>query len=529
MPRPATLTDAIDLVRKSALLDDGALKAFVARTKHRGLRGLTTDALLARMVEEGLLTQFQARQLAEGRWRGLVLGNYSLKARIGRGGMGQVFLGEHRALKRPVAIKVLNAAFADDALAKARLVREAQATAALDSPHIVKVFDFDADHSPPYLVMEYVDGVSLQALVALTGTLRVEAAVLCGRQIAEGLAHAAAAGSVHRDIKPANLLLDRIGLVKILDMGIVLRSGETEALTLRTEGPSPILGTVDYLAPEQALDSHAVDARADIYALGGTLYFLLAGRPPFSGGDALSRLRRKQEADPEPIHLLRPDVPEELSAAITKMLARDPAERFRCASEAADALAPWAMPVPGFPEELFDRIGPPDWSGEFPAMAQGSSVVPNLRAERTGWNSVGSSVHAVLPQTLEGSPTLPCATGVEVLSSSLTVTPPPHSNPTRPERRLPALAPPPTERMRVIPAKRTRKFPLRRVALVGFALALVLATAVLVGLLGATGVLRFRAQSENRARGAGEVAPASGSPLQFGVASLTNEKGHHSG
>ena len=479
MPRPATLTDAIDLVRKSALLDDGALKAFVTRTKDRGLRGLTTDLLLARMVEESLLTQFQARQLAEGRWRGLVLGDYALKARIGRGGMGQVFLGEHRTLKRIVAIKVLNASLADDPVAKARLEREAQATAALDSPHIVKVYGFDAGHSPPYMVMEYVDGVSLQALVALTGTLRVEAAVLCGRQIAAGLAHAAGAGSVHRDIKPANLLLDRAGVVKILDMGIVLLGGETEALTLRTEGPAPILGTVDYLAPEQARDSHAVDARADIYALGGTLYFLLAGRPPFAEGDPVQRLRRKQTADPEPIHRLRPDVPAGVSAAIAKMLARDPADRFRSASEAGAALAPWAVPVPGFPEELFARIGPPDWSGEFPNPAKGSSVVPTLHSERSGWNAFGSSVHTPLSQTADGSPTLPCGIGPGMSASSLTVTPPPHSHPTRPEQALPAgPGPPPTERMPMLRARGSRRFAIRMAALVAAALMLIAVLAV---------------------------------------------------
>jgi len=533
MPRPATLTDAIGLVRKSGLLDDGAVKEFVDRMRRRGLRGLTTDALLASMVEQGLLTRFQGHQLAEGRWRGLVLGDYDLKARIGRGGMGQVFLGEHRSLKRTVAIKVLNASLADDPLAKARLEREARATAALDSPHIVKVFGFDSEHSPPYIVMEYVDGVSLQALVALTGTLRVEAAVLCARQIADGLAHAAAAGSVHRDVKPANLLLDRTGVVKILDMGIVLMSGDSQALTLRAEGPSPILGTIDYIAPEQAVDSHAVDGRADIYALGGTLYFLLAGQPPFAGGEPMTRLRQKQAADPEPIHRLRPDVPEALSAAIAKMLARDPADRYQSAGDAAEALAPWAVPVPGFPEELFERIGPPDWSGEFPAQGKGSGAVPTARAERAGWNAYGSNVHSGLAQMPAESPTLPCGTGPALLSSSLTVTPPPHSHPTRPERCLPSNSPPPTERMPVLPPRGAlpvpgaRKFPVRTAAIVG--LMLILALAVAVCLLAIATGTATGARPCDRPSGTGEVDAQSEYPLQLCRGFLLEQKGHRSG
>ncbi len=485
MPRPATLTDAIGLVRKSGLLDDGAVRDFVERTRRDGTGGLTTDSLLARMADEGLLTTFQAKQLAEGRWRGLVLRDYRLTARIGRGGMGQVFLAEHRTSKRLVAIKVLNAAFADDPLAKARLEREARATAALDNPHIVKVFDFDADHSPPYLVMEYVDGVSLQALVALTGTLRVEAAVLCARQIADGLAHAAAAGTVHRDIKPANLLLDRTGVVKILDMGIVLLQGDT-ALTLRTEGPSPMLGTVDYVAPEQVRDSHAVDGRADIYALGGTLYFLLAGRPPFAEGEAVERLHMKQSIDPEPIHRLRPDVPEALSAVIAKLLARRPADRFRSATDAAAALAPWAVPVPGFPEELFDRIGPPDWSGEFPATARGSGFTPVAEAERTAWNPYGSSVHSPLARALEGTPTQLCGSESEMLSSSFAVTPPPHSHPTQPLPSLIATGPPATERMRALPA--VRKSRTRIGLLVAIALIVIAISAFALGIFALKGV-----------------------------------------
>ena len=466
MPRAATLTDAIDLVRKSGLLDDGAVKEFVARTRRKGFGGLTPEALFARMVEDELLTPFQARQLTEGRWRGLVLGNYHLKARIGRGGMGQVFRGEHCKLRRPVAIKVLNTDLADDPIANARLVREARATGALDHPNIVKIYDLAAEHSPPYLVMEYVDGLSLQALVALTGTLSTEATALCGRQIALGLAHAAEAGFVHRDIKPANLLLDRSGAVKILDLGIVLLREEAVRLTLAPDGQSTILGTVDYLAPEQALDSHAVDGRADIYALGGTLYFLLGGHPPFDEGGPELRLRHKQSSEPPPIHHLRPDVPEALSAAITRMLARDPADRFQLALDVADALAPWAAPVAGFPEDLFARIPGGDASGEFQSVSKIGAHGDDGPTPRSRINAYGSSVHPSLSMTLSavlspadlGMPTAR-STPVEIAVSSAD-TPSPQSLLTQTERSLPAEAaiePIVIVRKRALPAWRRRR------------------------------------------------------------------------
>ena len=476
MPRPATLTDAIDLVRKCGLVEDRAVKEFISRAKRDGPRGLTPDGLLARMVADDLLTPFQAKQLGEGRWRGLVLGDCHLQSRIGKGGMGQVFLAQDRARRRSVAIKVLNADYADDPIAKARLVREARATASLDHPNIVKVIALDAAHSPPFMVMEYVDGLSLQAVVSRTGTLRVEAMALCGRQIAHGLAHATEAGLVHRDIKPANLLLDRDGVVKILDLGIVLLHGETSRLTLDPDGRRPILGTLDYLAPEQALDSHAVDGRADIYSLGCTLYFLLAGHPPFPEGG--SHLFDARATEAPPIHRLRPDVPEELSAVLAAMLARDPARRYQTALEVAEALAPWAIPVAGFPEDLFTRLPAGDGSGEFPAQSAGGEDGPITR--RIGSAVNGSNVHAALSVTLSAvfapAPlrTPPPRPAPAEFAASAVVTPAPQSQKTRPVLCLPAG--PPTVPMRSVPKAHARRSPYR-IAKVIVAAVLVLGTA----------------------------------------------------
>ena len=457
MPRPATLTEAIELVRKSGLIDNRAIDEFAVKANRRRW---SPEGFFARLVDEKLLTPFQARQLGEGRWRGLVLGHYHLQERVGRGGMGQVFRAEDRKHGRPVAIKVLNTDLADDALAKARLEREAHTTAKLDHPHIVKVYDLAAEHVPPYLVMEYVDGLSLQAIVALTGTLRIEATALCGRQIALGLAHAAAAGLVHRDIKPAHLLLDLFGVVKILDLGIVLSREETSALTLDSDGLSSMLGTVDYLAPEQALDSHGVDGRADIYALGGTLYFLLAGHPPFDEGGPQLRLHLKQSYEPPPIHRLRPDVPVALSAVIAKMLARQPNDRYQSALDAADALSPWAVPVAGFPEDLFARVPGSDGSGEFPAQARSGVLRQHGSSHRSRLDAHGSSVHPSLGVTLSAvlSPTdleLPLIRAVDLASIT---TPPPHSRPTRLSPALPAAIEPIVVLRKPIATRRRARF-----------------------------------------------------------------------
>ncbi len=202
--------------------------------------------------------------------------------------------------------------------------------------------------------MEYVDGLSLQAAVARHGAFTAAEAAMIGIEVALGLAAAAAAGLVHRDIKPANLLVDRRGRVKILDLGIVRLPGEDTLPRMEGgDGTDVILGTLDYLAPEQAQNSSTVDARADVYSLGATLYFLLAGHPPFPGTDVRHKLASKQYSDPPPIHRLRPDVDAGLSAAVHSMLVRDPAARCQSATECTTALVPFAAATPDFPARLF--------------------------------------------------------------------------------------------------------------------------------------------------------------------------------
>ena len=346
MTRPQTVQDVFDALGRDRLVEPVRLRAFAERHDPPDVA-----AALDRLVAEGLLTAFQAGEVAGGRWAALWLGGYRLLDRLGRGGMGHVFLAEHAVLGRRVAVKALSDALRADPGARRRFVREARAAAALDHPNIVRVFDVDMTNDPPFLVMEYVDGLSLQAAVARAGSFSAGEAAAVGVQVADGLAQAAAVGLVHRDIKPANLLVDRRGAVKILDLGIVRFTHEDPHS--RADGSDIILGTLDYLAPEQAEDCSAVDARADIYALGATLYFLLAGHPPYPVADVRRKLAAKLGEDPPPLHRLRPDVPPEFAAVVARLMARDPAARYQAPAAVVAALHPWAVPGPEFPARLF--------------------------------------------------------------------------------------------------------------------------------------------------------------------------------
>ncbi len=371
MPAPAALPELVALIRRSGLVENPRLDELLASRP-----GLSPTELLAGLVAGGDLTPFQADQLAQGRWKGFEVGDYRVLDRIGTGGMSQVYLAEHATRGTRVAIKVLAARLADDPVAKERFLREARAAVALTHPNIVHVVEVDTDAPFPFLVMEYIDGVSLQAAVARHGAFPAGTAAYCGRQVALGLQRAFEVGLVHRDVKPANVLVDRNGLVKLLDLGIVREVAAENDLTRRMGLEKLILGTAEYLAPEQALNCSAVDTRADIYALGGTLYFLLSGHPPFPDGTPLEKVARKLAADPTPIDRLRPDVPPGLAAAIHTMLARNPADRFRTPLEAAVALSPFAHPATGFPHGLFAPTRPTlaDESGS--ATADHPSAAP---------------------------------------------------------------------------------------------------------------------------------------------------------
>ena len=208
-----------------------------------------------------------------------------------------------------------------------RFYREARAVAALTHPNIVHAYDIDQDEQLHFLVMEYVDGASLQDLVKNSGPLDIGRACHYIRQSANGLEHASRAGLVHRDIKPGNILVARDGGVKILDMGLArFFNDDDDNVTKKFE--ETVLGTADYLAPEQALDSHSVDIRADIYSLGATFFYLLTGRTPFGDGTVAQKLIWHQSRQPKPVTEYRKDVPPDLAALLLKMMAKLPDDRY---------------------------------------------------------------------------------------------------------------------------------------------------------------------------------------------------------
>jgi len=383
MPAPATTDEFINLLTRSNLLDPEQFQEF--------LQGPGSDSqeappaeLANSLTASGLLTKFQAEQLLKGKFRGFTIGKYRVLDRIGTGGMGQVFLCEHPHLKRRAAVKVLSTDRAKDPGLLGRFLREARAAASLNHPNIVSAFDVDSENGLHYLVMEFVDGRDLHRIVREDGTLPIEKACEYIRQSAVGLQHAHENGLIHRDVKPSNIIVDNTGVVKLLDLGLArfTEDHHEDHLTRRFDGNN-VLGTADYVAPEQTRDSHDVDQRCDVYALGGTLYFLLTGQSPFPDGTPTEKMMGHRSRKPIPVSDLRANIPQGLIAVIEKMMEKDPADRYQNMAEVAAALAPW-LPVKHF-------------SSSEPLLPQPSSVVTmDLSARHPQYISMGWSVAAIL-------------------------------------------------------------------------------------------------------------------------------------
>jgi serine/threonine-protein kinase len=317
------------------------------------------QAVAKTLIEHGLLTRFQAELLLAGKTTGFFLGQYRILDYLGRGGMGRVFKAEHQTMNRIVAVKVLAAHLVKTPKAQQLFQREVRAAARLVHPNIVTAYDANQIGERYYLVMEYVDGPNLEDLVRQRGPLPIGVACDFIRQAANGLQHAHELGMVHRDIKPANLLVQKptstgpgaYCTVKILDFGLA---------RLQTWGPgakpsgesimaaeNTVLGTPDYLSPEQARNLHSVDIRSDLYSLGCTFFYLITGRVPFPGGTTLEKLVRHSTVEPPPIEQVRPDVSPPVAAIIRRLLAKRPEQRFQSPAELAAVLAPFAVQGPG--------------------------------------------------------------------------------------------------------------------------------------------------------------------------------------
>jgi serine/threonine protein kinase len=378
---PAFWTSPGDLL--NALRTVGLIsRRRAARLARRWRKGLPeeVDACLRHLVARGVLTDYQARLIREGNLRQLRLGPYRILDHLGSGGMGEVYKAEHRLMGRTVALKVVSlkdpadtpcpvgrapevsspsgeeSAIAtpreygrrDEAALVAGFRREIRAHARLSHPHVVAAYDAARARGTLFLVLEYVEGVNLEQLVTRAGPLPVAFACEAVHQAALALAHLHGQGLLHRDVKPANLLLacppeacvesmiwrdprkDRPH-VKLLDMGL------TRSLVAPLRGPS-LEGTLDFLAPERAQGSAPLDVRGDLYSLGCTLYYLLAGQVPFPGGTWTAKLLRHQFETPESLSALRPDVPAPVLALVERLMARSPEDRFPSPRAAAGAL-----------------------------------------------------------------------------------------------------------------------------------------------------------------------------------------------
>jgi formylglycine-generating enzyme required for sulfatase activity/tRNA A-37 threonylcarbamoyl transferase component Bud32 len=341
-----SVAELVEALREGGLLDASQLKEL---TETLAQAHTETSTLAADLTRRGWLTDFQAEKLLQGKAKDLVLGPYVLLARVGQGGMGEVFKARHRLLSRVVALKITKKELLTDPTSERRFLREIQATARLAHPNIVTVHDAARIDDTQFFAMEYIEGADLGRIVKENGPLPIPRACDYIRQAALGLQHAFEQGLVHRDIKPSNLLVTADGgQVKILDMGVV-RFADTDGSDLTATGA--VVGTPDYLAPEQATNSRAVDTRADLYSLGCTLYHLLTGRPPFPEGSALEKVLKHLHDPPSSIQKLRPDVPADLAAVLEKLLAKKPDQRFQKPKDVVDALTPFCQSGPSSPVE----------------------------------------------------------------------------------------------------------------------------------------------------------------------------------
>jgi serine/threonine protein kinase len=343
MTTPSTLSEFVAALRDHDLLDARHVEEFESSVLPRHDDVTTLGRVL---VERGWMTPFQIDWICAGRAADLRLGSYRLLHPLGEGGMGQVFQAKHQRLQRIVALKVIRQdVLSRDPEAIRRFQREAEAAAQLSHPNVVLVYDADQAGDTHFIAMEYVEGVDLHRLVRDRGPLTFGCAIEFIRQAALGLQHAHEHGMVHRDIKPSNLLVTRPddlkqSRVKILDLGLarLARSGREGEAASQLTRLGVVMGTPDFIAPEQARNSRDVDIRADLYSLGCTLYYLLTGRPPFPEGTVVEKLLMHQLDAPRPVCLYRADTPLAIERIVERLLAKQPVDRFQTPAELVEVL-----------------------------------------------------------------------------------------------------------------------------------------------------------------------------------------------
>lgn len=365
-----------------------------------------SDAIAEYLVEHGTLTHYQAHQLRTGRTK-LNLGPYLITDWIGQGGMGQVFKAVHQVMGRQCAVKVLPLQRATPE-ARESFLREIRLQAGLDCPYLVRAFDAGQDGNVHYLVTEYVPGTDLRRLIRSRGPMPMEQAAAVVMQAALGLDYAHRQGLVHRDVKPGNVLVTPDGHAKVSDVGLAAWSMGLDA----DPRAGKIVGTADYLSPEQIRSPLSVGPASDIYSLGCTLYYTVCGKVPFPGGDTASKCRRHCEETPWHPRKFVPELDEEFVEIIADMMEKDPARRMQSAAEVARRLEPWAGGISDVAERLLDHdswqtppppsesliagAAEPNWGQ--PPRDGGVAAPEDLDAAETGSDSGLGRASAVPPQ-----------------------------------------------------------------------------------------------------------------------------------
>lgn len=386
----------------SGVLSAAEVRSLKERLDRLGRPGVASpDAIVADLLQQKQVTDFQAGFLRQAQFERIVLGNYVLLDQVGEGGMGQVFKAMHRRMERVVAIKILPARMSYQPSAVKRFHTEVKAISRLNHPNIVVAYDADEANGLHFLVMEYVEGSDLGALVKKDGPLPVAAAVSYVLQAARGLECAHRAGIIHRDIKPANLLLDRQGTIKVLDLGLARLTPAGES----TGSPSDqteltqsgmLMGTIDFMSPEQAVDTHTADHRSDIYSLGCTLFFLLTGNCVFGGGTGYDRLAAHREKVVPRLRDVRSQVPDSVERVFQRMLAKKPQDRQQSMGDVIQDLQACDVTLLGSPALSPPSVAPTRILEGAPALRAAEAVRPEtcnpgVAADRLTGNRQGAA------------------------------------------------------------------------------------------------------------------------------------------
>ncbi len=395
-----TVERFLQAVERSGLLAPAVVQQALAAAP----AGARTDPkqLAAHFVRFGRLSHFQARKLLDGMAAGLVLGPYQIVMPIGKGGMGTVYLARDSRSPRLLALKVLppkKARKQDRLLARFR--REMAMNLKVAHPNLIQTFDVGTADGVNYIAMEYIAGQSLYRLVATGGPLSVGRAAKLFAQAAAGLEHAHGIGLIHRDLKPSNILVTPRDQVKVLDLGLALIEGEEIEDHEVVGGRGYVVGSMDYIAPEQTENAAAVGPRSDLYGLGCTLYFALTGQPPFPGGDARTKIRRHRKELPAALSELNPLIPADFAAIVHPLLSKRPEDRPASASVLRQQLMAWADPLPPpiRPVEAADPKVIAELEGEQPTDSEPPSawdwmppvsLAVTAGGNRTWWAELGA-------------------------------------------------------------------------------------------------------------------------------------------